>query len=154
MGLEVREGEQSHGQVVGLVYDTARLLFCVLLQRQGMTGLSVLPVRHLDWSQPDVLGVRGDESPQAMTPLHRPVTGLPVKVARLRGMAFVHDLLIDPRASRIAAFELAALPEAQRPAHTVRVPGQEVERRAGKLVVAPQVLIRLTSALHTPVAVA
>ena len=153
-GLEVRDAEQSLGHVVGLVYDTARLLFGVLLRRDGPTGLTVLPIRNLDWHDPEVLHVKGQARPQAMTEVHRPVTGLPVKVARVRGMAFVHDLFIDPDSSRVASFQLAALPEAQQDAHTVYVPGEEVERRAGKLVVAPQVLIRLTSALHTPRAVA
>lgn len=71
-----------------------------------------------------------------------------------RGVAYVHDLWIDPASSRVAAFQLAALPGLRAEEHLVCVPGEEIERCAGTLLTHSGVQQQLTQALHTPVSVA
>lgn len=153
IGLTVWHAYERVGQVTGLVYDTVSLLFCVQVQPEQHDTFLVIPVRSLHWHDPQQLSLKDQTTPQPLTEQHLPARGLPVRVGRKAKMAFVYDLFIDPQASRIAAFQLTALPGVQQDAHTVQVSGEEVERWAGELQISNEVLAQLTHSLHTPVRV-
>lgn len=151
IGLEVWSGQQCHGQVSGLVFDTVNLLFCVQIQVAGQDACEVVPVRALDWHDQGKLSIRPQTKPQPLAERHIAVRGLPVRVGRQANTAFVYDLCIDPQASRIAAFQLTSLPGVQQIAYTVQVSGEDVERWAGELQISPEVLTKVTTSLHTPI---